>query len=355
MRPILALGFIFCLGRCALPAQMPAPPAVHPPSHSTAAIETLQRALGRDPAHPRAWANLGNAQAARGQFAAAEASYRQALALAPGLAAARLNLALACLKNGEYAAAATEFQRYRQQFAPNDFRATLLQASCELNLKHYPRALALARRLLPAARRNPLLDYILAVASYGAGHIAAGNRWLRRLDRQSTGTGGAPGHAASPQVRRLLADAEGRLALQLLHAGHTTQALSRFQQAEALDPGSYDTNFYLGFLYRQRGGWSKAETYLRRALALRPRAASPRLQLGLLELTTGHPRQALPLLRYAARRQPLNVSLHAQLAQLYFRLRRPRQAAREQARLRRLLAQPSRPASTSTTAAKAQP
>lgn len=66
-----------------------------------AAGEAFERALGLDPAHPRALVNRGNLKLERGEVEAAIADYQAALSLDPDLADAHHNLAAAYKKKGD--------------------------------------------------------------------------------------------------------------------------------------------------------------------------------------------------------------------------------------------------------------
>lgn len=83
------------LGRCALT------------SHPRAAARYFAQAARDNPHNAAAYNDLGIAHARRGEFAAAEAAFRKALAVDPSIRAARVNLGMALALGGEAGRAVT--------------------------------------------------------------------------------------------------------------------------------------------------------------------------------------------------------------------------------------------------------
>jgi predicted Zn-dependent protease len=74
----------------------------------------------------------------------------------------------------------------------------------------------------------------------------------------------------------------------LLNAGQSTPAtLDALRAALAVDPTSYEANYYLSHLESLEKRYTDAAVHLRAAAAARPRSADPRLQLGLNAFAAG--------------------------------------------------------------------
>lgn len=317
------------------------------------AVHDFEAALKINPQRPRVWANLGIAQANRGHYAAAIRAYRKALALDPEMGPARFNLALAYLKSGDMTEAARQLRQYRKFFNSNHYRATLLEANCELSLHQYQEAIALARPLLAGHGQDLGLDYVLGTAYIHAGQLQQGEVLVNRI----MGQGDNPvGHLmlgdaysrnmkfalAEKQYRRAIAMspklpmAHQRLAETELRAGDSAAALRNFRREFALNPNDYDTNFYLGYLLRKHGHLRQSRHYLLRALAMNPRAFQPRLQLGLRDVAARHWKRADQRLETAIKINAGDIQAHVLLGEVDYRLHQDAQGRAEQKIVRKL-------------------
>ena len=91
-----------------------------------AAQRAYAAAVGQWPDNPTAWFGLGNAHYGTGGLAAAEAAYRQLLALDPANAAARNNLALTLADRGCHSAALAMLQTALAAEPPDSSMRTIL-------------------------------------------------------------------------------------------------------------------------------------------------------------------------------------------------------------------------------------
>ncbi len=317
------------------------------------AVHDFKSALKVSAQRPRVWANLGIAQANRGHFAAAIQAYRKALALNPDMGPARFNLALAYLKSGDMAQAARQLQRYRKLFHADVYRAALLEANCELSLHHYHRAIALAKPLLAGHAQDLGLDYVLGTAYIHAGQLQQGEVLVNRIMGQGDNPVGylMLGDAYARNMKFTLAEKQYRKAIAMnprlplahqrlaetdLRAGDSAAALRNFRREFAVNPNDYDTNFYLGYLLRERGHLRQSRHFLLRALAMNPHTYEPQLQLGLRDVAARHWKRAYRRLQAAIKINAGDIQAHVLLGEVDYRLHQDAQGRAEQQIVRKL-------------------
>jgi len=145
------------------------------------ALRELERAIALQPAEPQgstARYDLGIAQAATGDLAAAADSFRAALALDPGFLAARANLVGAALEEGDLKAArvaADEFLRA----APDSARALYSRGIVALRAGDSATALVDFRKLLANDPAYAVAHYDLAIAEQQRQDYGESERELR--------------------------------------------------------------------------------------------------------------------------------------------------------------------------------
>lgn len=144
-----------------------------------AAASDSAAALALDPANPALWSNAGVVQARRGDFAAAERNYLQALQLKRSHIGALGNLVGLYRKRADAARAGAYATRLERAQAADPFSQFLLaqqeaaKGAFERAIVHYRKAI----RLLPA---EPAFHRALAVAYLRKGDAMA---WQRTLER----------------------------------------------------------------------------------------------------------------------------------------------------------------------------
>ncbi len=143
------------------------------------ALDRLARTLDPTAAPADRWADVGSVLSAAGEWPAAEALFRRAVAAAPGVADLHVRLASAVLSQGDYAGGAAQLQE-AVRLDPRNFDAFHLGGQALVLVGDFPRAagmLAEAVRLRPdsAVARSDL-----AVALIRCGRDAEAEAQLRR-------------------------------------------------------------------------------------------------------------------------------------------------------------------------------
>lgn len=309
------------------------------------AARDYEAALHADPNQVAVWTNLGVIRVQQGQFPAAIGAYRHALKIDSAFAPARLNLALAYYKDGDLDQARQQIQTYRHGQG-DDLRSAMLLADCDLRLGNNAEVIAL---MTPWAQKDPeslAIAYLLGTADIRAGKTAEGQQYIQQImshgDRAEVHMmmGDAYSHAhelknAVAEFARAVAlnpqlpQAHERLAEADLMTGDSDSALQQFQIEYKNNPNSFETSFYLGFLYKKHGSLEQARPYLERAHAMRPDAVEPVLQLGLLSYEVGQLPQARQWLEQVVKKAPKTIQAHVVLGQIYYRLHMPAQGLQE--------------------------
>jgi tetratricopeptide (TPR) repeat protein len=311
-----------------------------------AAIAEYKAALVLAPDHPEIWTNLGAAYAHRGDYIAAADAYHKALALNSTYGPALLNLGLTYYKTGQLDAAIKTLSDYRAGAAADE-RAALLLADCYLRTAQYARTIAVAEPLEQAHPGDLGIAYVLGTAYIRHGDTEKGEELVNRI--LSAGDS-APAHmmmgdayAQSHQMGKAKQEYERalqlnpkiplghlRLAEAEVTSGDSDGAFEQFKAEYAVDPADYETNFYLGYILRERNDLAAAEPYLRRALTMRPDAYQPNLQLALLEFEKNDLQSARQLLQRAIRANPGETEPHVILGRIDYRLHLNAEGASEQ-------------------------
>lgn len=191
---------------------------------------------GRHADMPSVQQQLGLFYAERGKRPAAEAAYRQALALNPQAVAAYLNLADLLRGSGREAEARTLLRKART-LVPDSGDLAHALGLLEIRLGNRDQALALLAEAAATEQQGTRHRYVHAIALHDLGDSEAALRALRALDRQ------APGN---PEV--LLALANYHAELRRFDA-----ALSHARRLLALEPSNSAWRRLVAALERQAG------------------------------------------------------------------------------------------------------
>jgi cytochrome c-type biogenesis protein CcmH len=124
--------------------------ATREPASLEELVADLQARLERDPGQLDAWRLLGRAELARGRFDAARVAYERALALAPGDAQARADLADAVAQSQGAVLEGRPIALLREALTidPRNPKALALAGAYAVTQRDYPGAIALWNRLL---------------------------------------------------------------------------------------------------------------------------------------------------------------------------------------------------------------
>lgn len=221
---------------------------------------------------------LGSLQARDGDDAEAVANLREALRLAPDLAAARLPLAVALARTGA-PAQALEVIDARLADHPDDVAARLARATVLEDLDRSAEALAELRRAVAAAPEDGTARLRLATALEKAGDLEAALGELRK---------GA--ELDLPQADRAVA--YHRLGELLRRQGRTAEAKASYEQALQIDPGLLDARLGLAAALGQEGRLEEALEVYARVLAEHPEHETARAGKATVLLLLGRNREA---------------------------------------------------------------
>lgn len=223
----------------------------------------------RSPGNVPFLTQLARAQLGQGSGDAALATYRQALALNPGLELLHLNLADAYRSLHRLPEAREEYEA-ALRLDPRCAAAWLQLASLAVGEWHAEAARALLHRAADAGADSAVVFTRLAELEIAAGMSEAAGNDLERATRI------APGWAPAWLRWGELAERQGK----------QEEALARYLRAEAADPRNADACLHLGRLLLRRGESARARRHLDRALALDPGSPAGREAQRLL----GEPR-----------------------------------------------------------------
>lgn len=300
------------------------------------AVQAYQAALASDPDRVDVLTNLGAVLAQQAKYEQAITTYKKALAIAPAFAPAQLNLALAYYKDSFIEPARDLLLKYHRQH-PGDLRVDLLLADCDLRLGDNAAVIAVAGPWERQQPENLALAYLLGTAYIRNGQSAEGDAFINRImvqgDRPEVHMmlGDAYSHAhdfkkAATEFARAVAmdpnlpGAHLRLAETELMTGDSGHAFADLQAEYKIDPGNFETNFYLGLEYKNRGDLSTARIYLEKARNMRPDATNALLQLALIAYQQQQYPEARTMLETVVRNTPEDVQAHVVLGQVYYRL-----------------------------------
>lgn len=256
---------------------------------AAAARQQFQEALGRyrddygaGREHADAWNNLGLACEALGDFPAAEASYRRALATRPADPVFLANLGKVLTRQGQFPAAAEVLQtalRVGPDVLSVQLNAGILQARLgrlELAIRHFRAAVALADS-------SPDAHFNLALA----------------LRQQGQAEAAAPQLQRALELRPNLAPAHAELGRLLQERGDAAGALTHLLRAAELDPGQTDAACLAAALLLGRGQVSAGEALLLQVRQRAPEHFLANYYLGLLRLRQGQAGEAVAHFRQA--------------------------------------------------------
>jgi tetratricopeptide (TPR) repeat protein len=228
------------------------------------AISHYREALHIRPDHVSSHNNLGIALSDQGRVDEALEHYETALRIDPDHADTRNSLGLALLSQGDRDRAIRQFSeavRLRPDFmeAHNNLAVTLIEAGRSEEAIHHFREALRIRPDAAGAREN-----------------------LRRaVAAQGTPGAGDDDPAVSPDARPAsLAAARNAMGVELEKQGRIGEAIARYREALAIEPGLVEAHNNLGIALAKRGELEEAIEHFREALRLDPRDAFAHNNLG---------------------------------------------------------------------------
>jgi tetratricopeptide (TPR) repeat protein len=222
-----------------------------------------------------------------GSLVSAQTAYQAVLALAPGHAAALVNLANLLRVRGDPDAGIAACRQALCQ-APNLPEAHITLGACQLSARR-PEAALTAYRAAVALRPD------CAVAQAGLGVT------LLRLNQPAPALlAGEAACAADPR----LAEAWFVRGSALARLGRPRDAVAMLQAAVTRDPSHAAAHLNLGNAWLDLDRFAEAEAQLRRAIALAPALAEAHASLGFLLTSTGRLAEAAAACDEAIRLRP---------------------------------------------------
>jgi tetratricopeptide (TPR) repeat protein len=293
----------------------------------------------------------------RGDLDTAIERFRSALALAPGLANARRDLALALVGVRRWADASVVLDDLVRA-APASFEFAYLQALTRFNVgaddDAETKARDLVRRFPNAAPAQTLLGIVLTSRGTGPNEARAALERAVEIDPASFDAQFALGRlyfgdrdydgasaAFALAVERKPADVQARFfyATALEYAGQIDTAAAQYEALARQSPDSAEGFVGLGAIHARRGEFDEAVKALERAVALGPNLFEAQFRLGMALARAGRLDDAVVVLARAAVLEPNRPDGHYQLGLALRRAGRTAEADREFATVERLNAE----------------
>ncbi len=314
--------------------------------------------LATEPRNVEALANLGVVYVNLGRYDDAIASYRKALEISYLNTPIRMNLGLAFYKAARYADAIPEFDRVLDT-SPGLYNAVLLKADCLLQLGRPKDAAAILAPIAGEHDDDAAFAYVYGMALLQDKQTDQGLAYLDKILRRGES---AEAHLLMGLAKQAAADyAEAReefrkavslngelpmahslLGQALLRTGDRDAAKTAFEQELAINPNDFESQLYLGVIRKEASEFDEAIAHFTRAETLRPGDFGVRYQIASLMVARGDTEAALPKLEALVKEAPTFVEAHVSLATVYYRLKRKADGDREKAMVAELQAQGAR-------------
>ncbi len=256
--------------------------------------------------------------------------YREAVAAAPGYAAAHLNLGIGLEASGDAAAAVLAYET-ALALDPNEAYACYNLAKLLFTRGELRRAEELLRRALQRKHDFPEAMVVLSSVLESQGDAAQALSTLEAVLRDRPDYAGALRNCGlllarlgrwaeteSVLRRALVADPADAVALcclgnALVRLGRTGEAAERYRSTLQLQPDLAEAHCFLGCILVEGGMLDEAKTHLDKAVALKPGLAEAHVGLGNLHNALLHLEAAAASFRLAIALDPGFVEAHANL------------------------------------------
>jgi tetratricopeptide (TPR) repeat protein len=286
------------------------------------------------PAEAEPYAHIGQLAARQEHYSEAIASYRKAMAIAPGMPGLRPNLGLAYFKNGDYKQAIAMFGPMLKE-RPGDSKLTLLVGMSHYGLGEYAAATPYLKQAAEADAPNLALQMTLAHscmfakeypcvldafhriltidANSAEAHVLAGEA----LDGMKDPLGAQREFRAAIAADPKLPNVHFGLGYLLWTKGQNEEAAEQFQTELANNPQHALSMLYLADAQMKLGKAAEAQALLEKVVKLAPQNAMAHRDLGNIYAERGQNAAAVEQLQEAIRLAPNDASAHWRLARLY--------------------------------------
>lgn len=310
----------------------------------------FRQQLKIQPNSAEAMSNLAAIHSRRGEFAEAVALYQKALSVNRGLVEIHFNLAVARLRSSDYRGAARSLRVFLKSH-PGEPRARELLGICLVESGELSAAIAELEAVLGEKPGDASALFSLAYAHARGGDAGRGQALIARLESHPAQARLVEGlieyrRERFPEAKRKFeealrhdprsAPALSALGRMLLHESQDEPALKHLEKARDLAPHDAEVCYLLGVVYDRNGRTAEARQMFRRALPLRARYAGPLYGLARIELRENRPAAAVKLLEEAASYAAAVDAVHLLLGRAYQAAGQPEKARSSFAEVRRL-------------------
>jgi len=322
------------------------------------AIRGYEAILVDHPSRADVRSNLAAAYSRLGRYEEAIRHYKRALVIAPENLTIRFNLAMSYYKAALFGEAATELTRFlaSDPKSPDPLTAKLVLAVCQVRLGEYKKVVELLTPLADADPTNKTIAYLLGSALIGQGDLTKGQQVIDEVFRDDNSAEArllmGSMLLTADDAQNALKEIERAIELNpklptvqawygriLMRLGDSERAKKAFRAELASNANDFESNLYIGVLFRQDKLTDEALAYLSRAATLRPSDQYARYHLGAAYFQAGKPDKALPLLEGVVKEHGDFVEARVLLASVYYRLNRKQDGDRENAVVQKLNAE----------------
>jgi putative PEP-CTERM system TPR-repeat lipoprotein len=294
------------------------------------AIAEIEEALKVSPDSSAVFMNLGAVRMQKGEATAAEAAFRQAIALDPSFVDAKLALANFLWVDGRVPEAEAMLKealaKEPQHLLANRMLGLIYLSTKRLNEAEQPLKVVADASKLPAARFQ-LADYYVSVGrttdavslltplSSDPATFAEAESRLAAMDYSAGRT--AEAHKRLDAVLKRMPKYSPVLVMKaqwLTRENKLDEALDRAQAAVAADPQSAAAHFALAVVHDRRREVAAATKSYNEVLRLNPRAVAAQVELSRLSLSSGDKAGALRYAERARLAEPSNLDARVALA-----------------------------------------
>jgi tetratricopeptide (TPR) repeat protein len=263
------------------------------------AERSFRQVLAINPGVAGAYANLGVIHMRRKQWQQALEMLHQAEKLAPDVAGIRLNIGLAYFRQNDFARAIAPFESVLQQ-SPDSYQARYLLGLCYFFNDRWTDAIGALEPLWGRASDQLNYLYVLEHAADKAKNPALEEKAAARLVEIGEG---------SPEFHLLMGKAH-------INRGEYDDAVKELEAAAQADPKLPFVHFNLGLAYVHKQDYERARNEFHKDIALEPDVPFSYEQLGSLESTAGNEDEAAKNYRSALKLDPQRINSRMGLAKI---------------------------------------